>query len=114
MANINKVDKPWGSYTVLDKTDKYWVKKLFIKKGERLSLQSHQNREEFWVVVSGKIKATKGERVLNLKEGDSLFIKKEEKHRIEGVEDSMVVEVSYGQVEEGDITRFEDDYDREE
>lgn len=112
MTNNKKVDKPWGSYTVLDKTDKYWIKKLFIKKGERLSLQAHKKRKEFWTVVSGKIKATKGERILNLEEGDSLVIKKQEKHRIKGIEDAVVVEVSYGKVEENDITRFEDDYDR--
>lgn len=112
MKNNKKVNKPWGSYTVLDKTDNYWIKKLFIKKGERLSLQTHEKRSEFWTVVSGKIKATKGDRILNLEEGDSLAIKKQEKHRIKGIEDAVVVEVSYGKVEEGDITRLEDDYDR--
>lgn len=108
-----KVDKPWGSYSVLEEAKDYWIKKLYIKQGERLSLQSHKKRKEVWVVVSGTIKATKGEAEMELKTGGSLVIDRGEKHRIEGVEDALVVEVAYGSADEEDITRYEDDYGRE-
>ena len=80
--NIISVKRPWGEYHVLEKTSKYWLKKLFINKGEQSSLQSHENRDEIWIVLQGKIKAQKGDESFILNEGEILSIGKEEKHRI--------------------------------
>lgn len=46
--------RPWGTFTVIDKGNGYKVKKLFVRAGHRLSLQTHQHRDEYWVVVSGQ------------------------------------------------------------
>ncbi len=106
------VKKPWGSYQTLEKNKNYWLKKLFVKKGEELSLQSHKNREEFWVLLKGEIKAQKNNDFKILKIGDSLKIEKNEKHRIIGIENSVVFEVALGQPQENDIIRYEDKYGR--
>lgn len=106
------VMKPWGEYIVLEQTENYWLKKIFVKKGARLSLQSHRGRSEVWVVLSGEIEAVKGDSHRILRAGESTAIEKNEKHRIIGREDSWVLEAAFGELSEDDIIRYEDDYGR--
>lgn len=106
------VIKPWGEYIVLEQKDGYWLKKIFVKKGARLSLQSHAGRTEVWVVLSGEIEAVKGDVRHTLHVGESITIEKNEKHRITGLEDSWVLEAAFGELSEDDIIRYEDDYGR--
>ena len=106
------VVRPWGGYTILKKTKTYWVKKLFINKNARLSLQSHQHRDEIWYVLSGEIKAQIGNKVNNAKVGDIIYVPKQKKHRIIGVTQAYVLEVAFEKVLERDIVRYEDDYGR--
>ena len=113
MKNKNKtILKPWGKYVILEKKQDYWIKKLFVRQGEKLSLQSHKNRFEIWIVLSGRIEVIKGNLPLLLKEGEFLKINKKEKHRITGLKDSWILEVAFGQMRENDIIRFKDDYGR--
>ncbi len=113
MENKNQpVVKPWGEYIVLEQKEEYWIKKILVKKGARLSLQSHKDRAEVWVVLSGKIEAMKGDSRVELHEGEFIKIEKNEKHRIAGITDSWILEVAFGDAREDDITRFEDDYGR--
>ena len=104
--------KPWGKYIILEKKSSFWIKKLFVRRGARLSLQSHKNRSEFWIVLSGEIEAVKGRSNLKLRPEEFLNIKKNEKHRITGLKDSWILEVALGQPREKDIIRFKDDYGR--
>ena len=106
------VKRPWGEYHVLEKTPKHWLKKLFIKKGEQSSLQSHKNRDEIWIVLQGKIKAQKGNKNLILNVGEVLRIDKEEKHRIYALTNACILEAAFGQPKEKDIIRYEDEYGR--
>lgn len=106
------VEKPWGRYVVLEKKQGYWIKKLFVNKGAKLSLQSHKNRCEIWVVLFGKIEVVKGNSRIKLGEGGYLKINKKEKHRIIGLSNACVLEVALGDVKEKDIVRYQDDYDR--
>lgn len=112
MKNGKRVIKPWGEYIVLEQTDSYWLKKIFVKKGARLSLQSHSGRSEVWVVLSGEIEAVKGDTRRMLRAGESITIEKNEKHRMSGREDSWVLEAAFGELSEDDIVRYEDDYGR--
>ena len=52
------VSKPWGSYEVLESGLKYLIKKIIVKPGGTLSLQSHLHRSEHWLVVQGIAKVT--------------------------------------------------------
>ena len=106
------VFKPWGRYEIIDKKPRFWIKKLFINQGERLSLQSHQYRDEYWLVLDGKIKAINGPDQLILSPGEQLKVNKGVKHRIVGLTNACVVEIALGLVKETDIIRYQDEYGR--
>jgi len=107
--------RPWGSYTVLEENRFYKIKRLTVKPKKRLSLQKHYHRSEHWVVVKGTAKITvDGEEKL-LKNGESTFIPAGTVHRLEnpGKIPLEVIEVQIGEyLEENDIERFEDDFER--
>lgn len=111
-GNHRIVKRPWGDYLVLEKQPTYWLKKLFVKKGEALSLQAHQGRYEIWIVLEGKIYVQKGTSRFILSEGEFLKVHKREKHRISGLAKSCVLEVAFGELKEKDIIRYEDKYGR--
>jgi mannose-1-phosphate guanylyltransferase/mannose-6-phosphate isomerase len=109
------VQKPWGSYTVLEKKNNYLVKRLEVESGERLSLQSHSHRSEHWAVVSGSALVDLDDKQIILKENESLFIPKESKHRLANPNKTnlTLIEVQVGErVDEDDIVRYQDDYNR--
>jgi mannose-6-phosphate isomerase-like protein (cupin superfamily) len=109
-----KVNRPWGSYAVLRKTTFFWIKKLFINKDARFSLQSHKNRSEIWIVLNGIVSAEIDANQHIAKSGDVLFVPKETKHRLTAIEGACILEVALGLVHENDIIRYEDDYGRAE
>lgn len=111
------VYRPWGNFTSLETGEGYQVKRLTVKPGQRLSLQSHRHRSEYWVVVRGKALITVGEAELLRQKGESAFIPPGAKHRLEnpGEELLEVIEVQNGSyLGEDDIVRYEDDFGRVE
>jgi mannose-6-phosphate isomerase-like protein (cupin superfamily) len=106
------IKRPWGGYTILKKTPRYWVKKLFVHPKARLSLQSHEYREEVWLILSGTIIAQIGNKRRTGKPGDLFIVPKKRKHRIIGVTKASILEVAFGKTLEQDIVRYEDDYGR--
>ena len=113
--NHLKINRPWGSYETLDSGDRFQVKRLTIAPGEALSLQMHHHRAEHWVVVKGTAKVTRGEEVFLLTENQSAYVPVGVDHRLEnpGTLPLEVIEVQTGSyLEEDDIVRFEDRYDR--
>ena len=107
-----KVTRPWGGYQIIEKRKDYWIKKLFVTKGQRTSLQSHNHRAEVWVVLRGKVRAQIGTKETVFSVGDMCRVKQGEKHRIYGVTDAVVLEAAFGKPLEGDIIRYKDDYNR--
>ena len=113
--NHLKINRPWGSYETIDAGDRFQVKRLTITPGEALSLQMHHHRAEHWVVVKGTAKVTRGEEVFLLTENQSTYVPVGVDHRLEnpGTLPLEVIEVQTGSyLEEDDIVRFEDRYDR--
>jgi len=109
------VEKPWGSYTVLEKGPGYKIKRISLKPGARLSLQRHRRRSEHWVVVSGTAKVTREHEVYLVHTNESTYIPVNCKHRLEnpGSDVLQIIEVQNGEyVEEDDIERIVDDYGR--
>ena len=47
------VNKPWGSYQILDEGKKHTLKKIIVNPGDKLSLQSHDHRSEHWLIAEG-------------------------------------------------------------
>jgi mannose-1-phosphate guanylyltransferase/mannose-6-phosphate isomerase len=109
------VERPWGSYTVLEKGERYKIKRVVLKPKARLSLQLHRRRSEHWVVVAGVAKVTRGEETYSIHTNQSTYIPINTKHRLENPEDLLlqIIEVQNGDyLEEDDIERFADDYGR--
>jgi len=109
------VERPWGSYTVLEKGNGYKIKRVVLKPGAKLSLQLHRRRSEHWVVVSGVAKVTSESETYLVHSNESAYIPINTKHRLEnpGKELLQIIEVQNGDyVEENDIERFSDDYGR--
>jgi mannose-6-phosphate isomerase len=113
--SIQKVEKPWGHELIWAKTKDYVGKILFIKKGHRLSLQFHREKEETILLQSGQmnfvIEDDEGrlEEVL-LKPGEAHHIQPNRRHRMIALEDCLVFEVSTPQL--NDVVRLEDSYGR--
>ena len=109
------VHRPWGTYTVLLEGIGFKLKRIEVKPGAALSLQSHRHRSEHWVVVNGMAKITNGDDVLELEHNQSTYIPAGNKHRLENLGDEMLtlIEVQCGDyLGENDIMRYEDTYGR--
>lgn len=105
--------RPWGSYEVLKKGDGFVVKTITVTKGEMISLQYHNHRDEQWFIVSGSGIMTLGEERFPIGENETVSIPKKVIHRIEGISDITFVEVQKGDLlEESDIVRLDDKYNR--
>lgn len=108
-------ERPWGVYHVLDEGADFKVKRIVVKPGGRLSLQSHKHRAEHWTVVRGTATVTVDTRVFELTRGGTAFIPLGARHRLEnlGHEPLEMIEVQLGSyVGEDDITRYDDVYSR--
>ncbi|MDQ3065535.1 MAG: cupin [Actinomycetota bacterium] len=114
---MRKVDKPWGHELIWALTDVYCGKVLFVKAGASLSLQFHNEKDESWLVQSGKAKLELGEagqRVLNeeiIVAGAAFRYTPGTVHRVTAIEDTTILEVSTPQLD--DVVRLEDIYGRE-
>ena len=109
------VQRPWGSYTVLEEGPGFKVKRVTVNPGGRLSLQLHHRRSEHWVVIAGTARVTRGEEVFDLSVGQSTAIPVETMHRLENPGETIlhIIEVQNGlYLGEDDIVRFKDDYGR--
>ena len=110
-----EVHRPWGSYDSIDMADGFQVKRIKVKPGARLSLQSHTRRAEHWVVVRGIARVTRDNDVFELFANQSAYIPIGAKHRLEnpGAEMLELIEVQSGDyLGEDDIVRYEDVYGR--
>lgn len=109
------VHRPWGSYQTADMGDRYQVKRLVVKPGEKLSLQKHHHRAEHWIVVQGTAKVTRNDETIILHENESTYIPIGAVHRLEnpGKIPLCIIEVQSGSyLGEDDIVRFDDTYGR--
>ena len=110
-----KVYRPWGEYESVDHAERFQVKRITVKPGERLSLQKHHHRAEHWIVVNGTARVTCGDKEFLLAENESTYIPIGEVHRLEnpGKIPLELIEVQSGSyLGEDDIERFEDKYGR--
>ena len=110
-----EVQRPWGSYDSVDAGDGFQVKRIKVKPGAQLSLQSHTQRAEHWIVVRGTARVTRNNDVFELHANQSTYIPIGAKHRLEnpGTETLELIEVQSGAyLGEDDIVRYEDVYGR--
>jgi len=110
-----KDHRPWGWFETLAIRDRFQVKKIFVKPGAALSLQSHHHRSEHWVVVEGTAEITLEDQMKLVSEGESVYIPLGAKHRLKnpGKVPMLLIEVQTGRyLGEDDIIRYEDLYER--
>ncbi len=109
------VYRPWGHYDAIDAGERFQVKRITVKAGEKLSLQKHHHRAEHWVVVAGKAKVTRDTETIALSENESVYLPIGCVHALENCESRPLelIEVQVGSyLGEDDIVRFEDRYGR--
>lgn len=107
--------RPWGMFETLALGDRFQVKRIVVKPGGILSLQSHHHRAEHWIVVAGTAKVTIDDEVRLISENQSVYIPLGAVHRMEnpGKVPMVLIEVQTGSyLGEDDIIRYEDVYDR--
>ena len=111
-----RVEKPWGHELVWALSETYCGKVLFVRAGESLSLQFHREKDESWLVQSGRAKLElggAGEKALKeevVAAGAAFRFRPGTVHRVTALEDTTILEVSTPQLE--DVVRLEDRYGR--
>lgn len=106
-------ERPWGKF------EKYVCEKAVIKiieinPNSELSLQYHNLRDEFWKVIQGSGKVTLEDKIMDVKEGDEIFIPRKTIHKAIALENTLkLIEISLGDFDENDIVRIKDKYGRE-
>ena len=111
-----KETRPWGSFENLLDEEGYKVKKIVVNRDQRLSLQLHRHRSEYWHILSGVGEMQVGDCTWTVSAGSHIEIEKLEVHRItnEGETPLVILELQTGDCQENDIVRIEDDYGRTE
>ncbi len=89
---------------------------MTVLPGERLSLQSHIGRAELWIVIDKGATVQVGNEIKEYNAGDEIWIPAGERHRLSCKGDTpvRVLEVAFGNWQQNDIQRYEDDYIRNE
>ena len=115
--DVRRVEKPWGHELIWALTESYCGKVLFVRAGASLSLQFHREKEESWLVHSGRARlelGDAGKAVLQqevVTAGSAFHYQPGTVHRVTALEDTLVLEVSTPHLD--DIVRLEDKYGRE-
>lgn len=108
--------RPWGSFTILDETAYFKVKRIEVLPRKRLSYQRHSKRSEHWFVVAGTAKITLNGTEILVPAGESVDIPAGHAHRVENphsTEPLVFIETQTGNYfGEDDIERLEDDFGR--
>ncbi|MDD4003628.1 MAG: cupin domain-containing protein [Elusimicrobiaceae bacterium] len=113
----NRIERPWGAFTILHQAQGFKVKLIEVFPGERLSLQSHSRREEFWTIIAGECEVTSGDSVVSKKRGGTMHVPRGMRHALKntGTVPVQMIEIMSGDyLEEDDTVRFADLYGRED
>ena len=114
-ANESRVDKPWGYEIRWAITDRYLGKIIHVNRGEALSLQYHERKDEWLLVREGTVDVELGTldgklETVRMHAGDSVHVPPRTRHRVTAVEDTDIFEVSTPEID--DVVRLEDRYGR--
>ena len=109
------VERPWGQFEQFATNESVTVKTVTIAPGQRLSLQHHAERNEMWQVLDGPIDVTLGERSWSAQHGELIWVPVGTLHRMGNSGDvpARILELAFGDFDEADITRVQDDYRRD-
>lgn len=109
------VQRPWGSFVQYAHNQETTVSLMTVRPGQRLSLQAHEGRAELWIALDDGAVVQVGEETLYPKRGEEIWIPAGTAHRLGSTGPEVrVLEVAFGNWQQEDIVRFEDDYARPE
>lgn len=110
---VARVTRPWGSFSQYVNNAEATVSLMTVEPGMRLSLQSHTGRAELWIVLDDGARVEVGERVIHPRAGEEIWINAGERHRLSSSGPRVrVLEIAFGNWQQEDITRYEDDFQR--
>jgi mannose-6-phosphate isomerase len=111
---VSSVIRPWGSFKQYAHNAECTVSLMTVQPGMRLSLQSHTGRAELWIVLDPGAVVQVGEEVRQCQVGDEIWIGPDQAHRLACAagQPVRVLEVAFGNWQQEDITRYEDDFQR--
>ena len=115
LVEHKKVNRPWGWFETINEGKNFKVKKIHVNPGAKLSYQSHQFRNEHWVVINGKATIIKDNKEITLEHNQSTYINNGVKHQLINNEKNNldIIEIQVGsKLLEDDIFRFADIYGR--
>lgn len=108
------VSRPWGTFKQYANNEDSTVSLMSVLPGQRLSLQSHTGRAELWIVIDDGAVVQVGDSIAEYNAGDEIWIPANERHRLscKGDKPVRVLEVAFGNWQQDDIERYDDDYKR--
>ncbi len=110
---IDFVERPWGSFKQYAHNKEVTVSLMTVKPGQRLSLQSHTGRAELWIVLDDGAMVQVDDDIFYPAAGDEIWIPANARHRLGSTGPTVrVLEVAFGNWQQADILRYEDDYAR--
>jgi mannose-6-phosphate isomerase len=112
--DIFTAHRPWGNFQQFVSNERVTVKIITVDPGHRLSLQTHDHRGEFWQVLDVPIEVTVGERTWSAAPGEAVWVPCHAVHRManKGDQPGRLLEIAFGDFDEADIVRLQDDYAR--
>jgi mannose-1-phosphate guanylyltransferase/mannose-6-phosphate isomerase len=113
---VNRVERPWGFFNQYAFNQEVTVSLMTVRPGMRLSLQSHTGRAELWIVLDPGAIVQVGDEIRQAQPGEEIWIPANTRHRLSGggPGETRVLEIAFGNWQQADITRYEDDFKRPE
>jgi mannose-1-phosphate guanylyltransferase/mannose-6-phosphate isomerase len=111
--DVKCVERPWGNFNQYANNEEATVSLMKVKPGQRLSLQSHTGRAELWIVLDEGARVQINDKIIEPKAGEELWIQAGDRHRLSSAGPPVrVLEIAFGNWQQEDIKRYEDDYNR--
>lgn len=110
---VDRVDRPWGHFLQWAHNRPVTVSMMTVEPGMRLSLQSHPGRAELWIVIDDGAVVQVDDEIWSPAAGDEIWIPADGRHRLSNDGRRVrVLEIAFGNWQQNDITRYEDDFAR--
>jgi mannose-6-phosphate isomerase len=108
------IERPWGRYREYARNEPCTVWIVEMEPSQTRSLQSHENFDELWIMLTDGGQVQVADEVRQVRAGDEIYIPSQTKHRLSnnGSELLRMMEVAYGDVRDEDKVRYEDKYGR--
>ena len=113
LSHYEKEIRPWGDFERFTLNEKTTVKIITVNAGETISLQTHEHRDEFWRIIKGSGIIHIDSKESAAHEDDAFFSPRGSEHRVTGGPEGIsFLEIAFGDFDENDIKRLEDQYGR--